>query len=730
MFNPARWRNVATARTLFVMIFMAGLGLLVSIISLLFLSQSLLSSKINQMDTHRTAMSVEGAVQSAVSRVMNLVVDNAIWDDAVYKTYPPNLDTRWLYDTWGAGFKINNLYDGTFVLDEHFTVLWGAFHSEPFTERDLGFFGQGLQALIRKNSAGLASGQQNAAGIIRTKEGIAFATIGLIRPMTGRLQVKDATRRYLLITRHLTPQLLQELGKTFQIDSLHFTAANVSPYSVPLRSAAGDVLGYLNWQPRLPGAEAAIAASPQVRKIVILAAGLILLFILLSSLGLYKLARGEKQARASALTDWLSHLPNRRALLERLEQESARGAGHLKTVVFIDLDGFKDVNDIYGHDIGDALIVHIARVLETQVPPGGMLVRLGGDEFAMTVSGEGAEARASAFARAALESLTTPIQIGARTIYISASVGIAGSTEAGETSSELFRRADIAMYHSKISGKGRITHYDAELNTARERQLSIENEIRSGMERQEFDVWYQPIIDARTLRMTGVEALVRWPRRPQGELKPDDFITIAESSGLIYALGQFVLHRACADLQPFADITLSVNISPAQFRDPEFENKVARVLGTCGFPPGRLQLEVTENHVLESPERASAAIANLKAQGMSVALDDFGTGYSSIGYLRQLAFDSIKIDKSLAGLVDSDPQAAALVSGTVHIASALGISVVAEGVENEAQLALLREAGCDRLQGYLFSEPLPLARLLQHVQTTGWRAPEAYRESR
>lgn len=730
MFNPSRWRNVATARTLFVMLFMAGLGLLVSIIYLLFLSQSLLSSKINQMDTHRTAISVDGAIRSSISRVMTLVVDNAIWDDAVYKTYPPNFDSRWLYDTWGAGYKVNNLYDGTFVLDEHFNILWGAFHSLPYTGRDLSFFGRGMQALIDSHRAGLASGRENAAGITRTKEGIALVAIGLIRPMTGRLQIKDSTRRYLLITRDLSPALLRGLGATFQIDSLHYTATNTGTYSVPLRSAAGEVLGYLNWQPRLPGAKAATASSPQLRQIVVLAAGLILLFILLSGLGLYKLARGEKQERANALTDWLSQLPNRRALLERLGRENAHGGGQVKTVVFIDLDGFKDVNDIYGHDTGDALIVYVAGVLQKLVPDGGMLARLGGDEFAMTVGGADAEARASAFAHRALESLKAPIQIGSRTIYIGASVGIASSSPARETSSELFRRADIAMYHSKSSGKGRITYYDAALNTARERQLSIENEIRNGLERQEFDVWYQPIIDAGSLKMCGVEALVRWPRRPDGELKPDAFIAIAESSGLIYALGQFVLRRACADLQPFSSLTLSVNISPAQFRDPEFENKVAQVMTSCGFAPTRLQLEVTETYVLESPERARAAIANLKAQGISVALDDFGTGYSSIGYLRQLAFDSIKIDKSLSGLVDCDDRAAALVSGTVRIASALGMSVVAEGVENEAQLALLRRAGCDRLQGYLFSEPVPIDALRAQSQTTGWPAPAAYRESR
>jgi FOG: EAL domain len=330
----------------------------------------------------------------------------------------------------------------------------------------------------------------------------------------------------------------------------------------------------------------------------------------------------------------------------------------------------------------------------------------------MTIGGDRAEALAAAFAGSVLDFLNTPIRLGERTIHIGASIGIASGTLIECTTSELFRRADIAMYHSKITGKGRVTHYDAELNSVRERQLAIENQIRNGLERDEFEVWYQPIIDARSQKMSSVEALVRWPRRPGGELGPDTFITIAETSGLIYKLGQFVLHRACQDLEPFGELKLSVNISPAQFRDPEFEDKVADVLKVTRFPATRLQLEVTETYVLENPERARTAITNLRALGTAVALDDFGTGYSSIGYLRRFNFDTIKIDKSLAGLVDNDEQAAALVSGTVRIANALGMAVVAEGVENEKQMKLLRLAGCDQLQGFWFSQPMPIEAIM------------------
>ena len=712
MFDPSRWRNIATARTLFVIIFFAGIGLIFSIISLLYLSQSLITSKTNDIDARRSALSVDGAMQTSINRVLSLVIDNAIWDDAVREVYAPKLDTTWLYNTWGAGFKINNLYDGTFVLDENYRVLWGSFRSSPFNEHDLAFFGNGLKALIAQNEDPLRRGKNNVAGITKTREGLAFIGIGLIRPMVGRLKVYDATRRYLVITRHINPTLLSTLGNTFQIENLTLIDSPQNKYNIPVRTSGGDVVGWLNWQLRQPGVEAAQAASPEIREIVLLATGLILLFILVSSLGLWKLASGERQAREIALTDWLSHLPNRRALIEQLERISRRGDRDIKTVVFIDLDGFKDVNDIYGHDVGDILIIRIADMLQTLVPPGGMLARMGGDEFAMTVGGTHSEASASAFAGSVLDYLSTPIRIGERTLHISASLGIASGTLQEKTTSELFRQADIAMYHSKITGKGRITHYDAELSSAREYQLSLENDIRHGLEHDEFEVWYQPIVCARSQARVGVEALVRWPRRAKGELMPDAFITIAETSGLIYSLGQFVLARACRDLLAHNDLKLSVNISPAQFRDPEFEDKVSSVLKSSGFPPARLQLEVTETYVLERPERARAAISALKALGTAVALDDFGTGYSSIGYLRRFNFDTIKIDKSLAGLVDDDDQAAALVGGTIRIASALGMTVIAEGVETEKQMKLLRLAGCDQLQGFYFSEPMPLSSLL------------------
>lgn len=712
MHKPFKWRTISTARTLSVMMFMSGIGLTISIIALLYLSLHLISAKTNEIDDQRSALAVQGAIQTKVNKMSALVLDNAIWDEAVNHVYGAKYDERWLYSTWGVGYKINNLYDGTFVLDDNFHPLWGAFRSEVFYDRGTAFLGNGFNTLVSAHKAALRDNKRILAGITRTRAGIAFFAVGLIRPMIGPQPQSSDAHRYLVMVHHLNSAMLTNLGNTFQISHLEWRDTPPPGVSVPFRSAAGELLGYLTWEPQRPGMQAARAASSDITRIALLAAGLIVLFIILSSVGLYKLARGEKLARELAMTDWLSHLPNRRALIERLEDMGNRDADEQTCVVFIDLDGFKDVNDIYGHDVGDQLIMTLAGVLHGMMPRGGMLARLGGDEFALTLDGEQAAERASAFSRAVLEYLVQPVRLGERTIHISASIGIASCLPHECNSSELFRRADIAMYHSKITGKGRITHYDAELNNVREHQLAIENEIRDGLIRCEFDVWYQPIVDADTLKMTGVEALARWPRRPAGPLTPDVFIGIAESSGLIYALGQFVLRRACRDLLPLGDLMLSVNISPAQFRDPDFETKVANIISSSGFPARRLELEVTETYVLENPERARGAIGNLKALGTAVALDDFGTGYSSIGYLRRFNFDTIKIDKSLAGLIDTDEQASALVSGTIRIASALGMSVTAEGVENDNQRVLLSRAGCDRLQGFWFNAPMSIRDLL------------------
>jgi predicted signal transduction protein with EAL and GGDEF domain len=328
------------------------------------------------------------------------------------------------------------------------------------------------------------------------------------------------------------------------------------------------------------------------------------------------------------------------------------------------------------------------------------------------VSAADAERAARAFASGALTVLARPIRIGDRAVQIGASVGVCCTEADGCDAQELFRRADIAMYHVKANGKSGVRIYTPDLDLERQRQQDIEDQLRRALRADELDVVYQPIVGAAENRVVAVEALVRWPRRPEGELTPDQFVPVAERSGLINQLGLFVLRRACEDFLGVETIKVAVNVSPAQFRDPDFERAVMRTLLETGFSSARLELEVTEGYLIDHPQRAAAVIAFLKTLGVAVALDDFGAGYTSIAYLRKYGFDRIKLDKSLVDRVTIEKSTGVLVAGAIHMANALDMAVTAEGVETEEQAYVLGLAGCQRLQGFLFGRPMPLGAFL------------------
>ena len=412
--------------------------------------------------------------------------------------------------------------------------------------------------------------------------------------------------------------------------------------------------------------------------------------------------------------DSLTGLANRGAFIAKA-QDALNAESALResvAIVVVDLDGFKDINDDFGHDVGDQLIAKVAELFCEPLPPTGMLARLGGDEFAALLSGPDAEAQSTAFAEAVGVSLSQPVVIGDCTLKVRASLGRA-SAKVGECDGrELLRRADVAMYFVKKNGRSGVQAYTSDLELVRRRQHALGDEIRSGLRDREFEVFYQPIVDARSKAIASVEALLRWPRRPSGAIGPDRFIPAAESSGLIHPLGLFALRRACEDVFPHAAVNLSVNVSPAQFCDPEFEKRVEEILAETNFPANRLNLEMTEGYLVDNPQRAASAIATLKSLGISVVLDDFGSGYTSIAYLQQYGFGGIKIDRSLASRIAFDPKARVLVTGVVYLANGLDMPVTAEGVETEEQERLLRLVGCQTLQGYRFSRPKPIHELL------------------
>jgi len=415
--------------------------------------------------------------------------------------------------------------------------------------------------------------------------------------------------------------------------------------------------------------------------------------------------------RRVALTDALSGLPNRRQLLARLEQleNGSELPADSLAVVYIDLDGFKEINDAHGHQAGDVLIGSLSARLSEACPPYAMLARVGGDEFAIVIEASEASANAGLLAERLRDEICLPVLVDRHVLQVGSSIGIAGNSNAPLAPYELLRRADTAMYHVKTHGKGGIAVYVEAFDEGRLHRLAIEAQIGRGLADHEFDVFYQPVVDAESGIIVGAEALIRWPRRSDGPLDPEQFIEIAEATGQIHSMGLFVLERACRDFKALGDLKLSVNVSPAQFRDSGFERQVTHILEQTRFPPERLQFEITEGYLLSHTEMAINGIRAFRAMGISIALDDFGTGFTSIHYLQSYGFSHIKIDKSLLIGLHPASKTSMLITGAVLLAKGLDMRVIAEGVETREQADLLRAAGCHKLQGYFFGRPMPLA---------------------
>ncbi|MCP5396373.1 MAG: bifunctional diguanylate cyclase/phosphodiesterase [Sphingomonadaceae bacterium] len=418
------------------------------------------------------------------------------------------------------------------------------------------------------------------------------------------------------------------------------------------------------------------------------------------------------------MTDSLSLLPNRRALHAGIKRDHTKGEEF--AVALIDLDGFKIVNDTYGHNVGDKLIKQCALVLHDVCGEDARCFRLGGDEFAISVVGPLASTILEGICRNLLQRFKTPILIEERRIAIGASIGLSASNGSdGLTSSELLRRSDVAMYAAKSSGKGRCIWYKDEFDHNREAMRALDEELRQALANGEFTLNYQPLVDSHSGKVMAVESLIRW-NRPQGDpIGPHIFIPVAEESGLINPMGLWVLRKACSDALAWDGIKLSVNISAAQLRDPELPVQLAQILEETGFPADRLELEITETCLVLDPAVAERSLDMLRGFGVNISLDDFGTGYASIGFLRQFRFEKLKLDRSLVVNAGDDDGSRAMMLSSITVARALKMDVTAEGVETEQQAELVRAAGCDLIQGWLYYKAMPAEDITALLQKAG-----------
>ncbi len=425
------------------------------------------------------------------------------------------------------------------------------------------------------------------------------------------------------------------------------------------------------------------------------------------------------QSRREALTDELTGIPNRRALLAALD-EALTSAG-TTSLMIIDLDRFKAINDRYGHEAGDEVLRHMTQAFSEHIPEGGTLARLGGDEFAVLL--QDVEAGTATAVAQSLAAAAAPLSdVKGRLLQVGASVGVATVSEPGITGGELLRRADAAMYQAKTSGSG-VRSYDGDLDALAQEQLGLVEELHLALagpvdRREQIVVYFQPQLDAHTGRVAGAEALVRWEHPRRGLLTPDAFIDLAEQNELMGALTAKVMREAVAQATRWHalgyPLRVSVNLSASGLSHPSLPDLIDQVTRTA--PAVELVLEVTETSLMKDPEQALAAMHMIAGRGVGISIDDYGTGYSSLSYMNDLPATELKIDRSFTARTASDPRTAAIVAATVELAHRLGMRLIAEGVEDEPTLAAMTRLGCDETQGYLHSRPLPAEVFLTWLQ--------------
>lgn len=421
----------------------------------------------------------------------------------------------------------------------------------------------------------------------------------------------------------------------------------------------------------------------------------------------------EQQLEHQANYDTLTGLANRNLLNNRLKQEiiQAQSNDHLLALLFLDLDNFKQINDTLGHEIGDEVIRAFGERISAAVRDVDTVSRIAGDEYIILLHAPNSLDFITNIVHRLLDLVRAKLCVRERELYIGCSIGIAVFPRDGASAEELMRSADAAMYRAKMFDKGGFHYYTEDLNKEASMWMELKQELHYALTSGQLELYYQPQLNIQTNRIAGAEALLRWNHPTKGLLLPDVFIPIAEESGLIVPIGNWVVQTAVSEAQQWKDIAgfdlrLSVNISARQFRYQELLDLLDRVIGFTGFHPLLLELELTESLVMSDPEKATTLLKELKGKGFSLAMDDFGTGYSSLAYLRRFPFDMIKIDQSFIAELGQNSEAEAIVRAMLTLSKALGLHVVAEGVETEKQHAFLVAEGCNEIQGFLYSKPL------------------------
>ena len=589
-----------------------------------------------------------------------------------------------------------------------------------------------LPSVIRLDETSPAAGGAHAyaAEICAFMQRPAVVVAAAVGPDSGIPAPLDNAAPMVLAVKFIDHNVLADVASRLRLSHLRMLGSGdeVSPgeFVYTLADPAGRTIANFAWTPRQPGAEIVNSVVPFVT-VALAGFALLAAFVLrYMRRTAAAIAAGETRLRHLAMHDPLCGLPNRIFFGERLEAviEEVRAGSSPAVVFYIDLDHFKDVNDTLGHHVGDELIRNVTLRLSHTLRGGDLVARLGGDEFAV-ISPIGADrAKIEAMAHRIIAALCAPYAINRQNIVIGASIGIAVIERNCGAAADIMRFADMALYRAKSEGRNRACIYDEQMDAELSNRKLLEGDLREAIESSALDLYYQPIVNGSGEVVVGVEALCRWRHPARGDIPPSEFIPAAEHSGLIIELGAWVLRRALLDGKAWPGINIAVNVSPLQFRRPDFAEMVERALAESDFDPARLELELTESVLLGNVDSAEAGMLRLKALGVKLAIDDFGTGYSSLLYLRRFPFDKLKIDRSFVLSIEKAADAAAIVHAVVSLGRGLGMKVTAEGVETADQQLFLRAAGVHSMQGYRFGKAVPAAEITERLKSPSTFKPK------
>ncbi len=707
-------------------------------------------NKSNDVSAERQLRTTDRSIRAVVQELAQQQEMVAVWDDAVVELNKSPRDLKWLDANLGVWLSKTFGQDEVYILDERNDPIDATIDATRVSTENY--------ERVRSNIAALVEGMRGVSGSPHhghTEElaeadyltsGKAVHDAHLLE-LLGRpaavsvmkiIPESDAVpyphgREYLLVSiRFLDGSFIEQISERNLIEGLRFSATD-SPQSgevsVPVRSDVGDLIGYFAWKPELPGDRVLSSVGPATAAAaaVILSLLGLLTWKLRRSMSalertVLELSASEAQAHHLAFHDVLTGLPNRALFEDRLSHAVTRTQhGGKLAVMMLDLDRFKHVNDTLGHHAGDSLIRELSIRLSTLVGAQDTIARLGGDEFAIVQASVAGESDVKALCDRILAVVEQPYDLDGHHVFVGISIGVVIAPDAGLDRVDLLRKADIALYRAKAEGRNRYRIFTPEMDETVTFRKTIEDDLREALATgRGLEVAYQPQIAFGGGAIVGVEALARWRHPERGCIQPSQFIPVAEQTGLINQLGDWVLRQACAASRRWPGLFVSVNLSPVQFRSRGFAERVLRIVDECGADPRRIELEVTESVLLDGEGGTIEALRMLRGAGFRIALDDFGTGYSSLGYLHRFDVDKIKIDRSFTQSLGQGSKAAAVIKAIVSLGHAMDLTVTAEGVETEVQKSFLHTAGCNEMQGYLFSKALSaehVTRMLERPPT-------------